>query len=89
VKTRDVRVDAMVVRLMELLEEGSEGTVSVDRDASGPDTIRRLGLNSVSMLAFLVAVEDEFGIEWDDDVDEEILSSFDAMAAHIAAERGL
>jgi acyl carrier protein len=87
-KRRDTQIDAIVVRLTEVLAEATEGTVTVDRADSGPESIRRLGLNSVSMLAFLVAVEDEFGIEWDDEIDEEILASFDTMAAHIAAERG-
>ncbi len=78
----------IVGRLMDVLEQSAGGAVVPRRDDSGLDSIRRLGLNSVSMLAFLVAVEDAFGIEWDDEIDETVLGSFDAMARHIAAERG-
>ncbi len=78
----------LVPRLMDVLEEATDGVVVPRRDDDGPDSIRRLGLNSVSMLNFLVAVEDAFGIEWEDEIDEEVLGSFDAMARHIAAERG-
>jgi acyl carrier protein len=85
------RTDTTAIRgrLMELLEECTAGAIAPDPTDSGPDSIRRLGVTSTSMLEFLVAVEDEFGIEWDDDVDEETFRSFDAIAAHIAAERGL
>jgi hypothetical protein len=41
------------------------------------------------MLTFLIAVEDEFGIERGDDVPKEVLTSFESMAAYIARELGL
>ena len=75
-------------RLVGVLEQATDGAFVADPDDTGADSIRKLGLNSVSMLAFLVAVEDEFGIEWDDDIAEPVLSSFDAMARHIADELG-
>ena len=76
----------IVDRLVDLVEAATERAVRVS-DTSGADSIRRLGLSSVSTLTFLVAVEDEFGIEWDDDVDEAVLASFDAMAEYLIAER--
>jgi acyl carrier protein len=74
--------------LMELLEEVTGGTVRPDRRDASEDSIRRLGVNSVIMLEFLVAIEDKFGIEWDDDVDDSVLRSFDRIATHIERERG-
>ena len=87
VQTQDAGIAGIVRRLVDILEQATDGAVVADPDDSGPESIRKLGLNSVSMLAFLVAVEDEFGIEWDDEIDEAVLSSFVAMAEYIAAER--
>lgn len=72
----------IVGRLVGLLSEVTEerlGTV----DPYGPDSVRRLGLDSVTTLSFLVAVEDAFGIEWDDDLPDDVLASFEAMARHL------
>jgi acyl carrier protein len=79
----------VVLRLMELLEQNSNGQILVPRGEAGPDSIRRTGIDSVGLLAFLVAVEDEFGIEWGDDVPTTTLNSFAAMAAYIEKELGL
>jgi acyl carrier protein len=79
----------LIGRLMALLEQTTEGRIVVPRERTGPDSIRNTGIDSVGMLAFLVAVEDEFGIEWDDAVPPTTLNSFEAMAAHIARELGL
>jgi acyl carrier protein len=84
-----VATENVVVRLMELLEQTTNEQVSVPRDDVGPDSIRNTGIDSVNLLNFLVTVEDEFGIEWDDEVSPETLNSFAAMAAHIAKELGL
>jgi acyl carrier protein len=77
----------LTARLLAMVGEITEGAIRPPEGQTGAGSIRRLGLNSVAMLNFLVAVEDEFGIEWDDDVDESVLDSFDAVAAHILAER--
>jgi acyl carrier protein len=79
----------LVPRLMALLEQTTNGQVVVPRDRVGPDSIRQTGIDSVGMLNFLVAVEDEFGIEWEDSVPAATLHSFAAMAAHIGKELGL
>lgn len=75
-------------RLIALVEEVTEGGIQPSRGETGAGSIRNLGLSSVTMLSLLVAIEDEFGIEWDDDVEEGVFDSFDAMAAHVLAERG-
>ena len=71
--------------LTRLVVEVTGGEVVPDPSDVGPDSIRRLGLNSVTTLSFLVAVEDALGIEWDDDVSSEVLAGFAAMAAHVEA----
>jgi acyl carrier protein len=74
---------------MELLEKTSKGQIIVPRGEAGPDSIRRTGVDSVGLLVFLIAVEDEYGIEWSDDVPETTLHSFAAIAAYIEKELGL
>ena len=79
---------ATVERLRDLLVEASEGDVTPPVDTSGADSIRRLGLTSVRLMAFLVAVEDEFGFEWDEDLDPAVISGFEAMAAYVESRTG-
>jgi acyl carrier protein len=79
----------LLSRLIGLVENTTNGRIVVFPDQVGPDSIRRLGLDSLAMHTFLIAVEDEFGIEWQDDVPKEVMTSFEAMAAFIAQELGL
>jgi acyl carrier protein len=81
-------IDHLTTRLMGLVERSTHGQMVATQEHLGADSIRRLGLDSLGMLTFLVAVEDEFGIEWGDDVPKEILASFEGMAAYIAQELG-
>jgi acyl carrier protein len=80
-------VEEMVQKLMGVMEREIDG-VTVRRDDWGTDSIARLDLDSLALIGFLVAVEDEFGIEWDADVEVEVLRSFDAMAAYVLDNTG-
>ena len=80
-------MNQIVTDLMDLITEITEGEVRPDPGYTGPDSIRRLGLNSLRTLNFLVTVEDTYGIEWDDDLPEEVLTSFELMARYIAEQR--
>ena len=75
----------VIAALMRLVVEVTGGEVVPDPADTGPDSIRRLGLNSVTTLSFLVAVEDTLGIEWDDDVSSDVLSGFADMAGYVGA----
>jgi acyl carrier protein len=77
-------VEEMVGRLMGIVER-EIGDVSPSRDDSGPDSIARLNLDSLGLIGLLAAVEEEFRIEWDPDVEIEVLRSFDAMARYVLA----
>jgi acyl carrier protein len=72
----------MVRRLMGIMEREIEGARPTPED-SGPDSISRLNLDSLALIGFLVAVEEDFEIEWDADVDVQVLRSFDGMAAYL------
>lgn len=78
----------VVERLIHIIEDTVDG-LTVPSRPSSRDSITRLELDSVAMLGFLVAVEDEFEIEWDVDVDPQVLRSFDAMAEYLVQKRGL
>jgi acyl carrier protein len=75
----------MVRRLMEVMEREIDGT-SPSRGDFGTDSIARLNLDSLALVGFLVAVEDEFQVEWDPNVDIDVLRSFDAMASYVLAQ---
>ena len=80
-------VEEMVQKLMGVMEREIDGA-AVSRDDWGTDSIARLELDSLALIGFLVAVDDELGIEWDPDVDVEVLRSFDAMASYVIAGGG-
>jgi acyl carrier protein len=54
-----------------------------------PDTLslREAGVSSTALVSLLVAMEDAFGFEWDDDVQPEVLRSIDSLAGHVLALR--
>ena len=76
----------VIEKLVKVLEQSTEGRVFVSRDEAVTKSLRELGLDSVALLSFLVAVENEFGIEWDDDLPEETLASLGNMASYITQE---
>jgi acyl carrier protein len=80
-------VGEMALRLMGIMEREIEG-VTVSRDDLGPESISRLNLDSLALVGFLIAVEDEFQIEWDADVGVDVLRSFEAMARYVLTSSG-
>lgn len=80
-------MNEIIADLMKVVSDITEGEVKPDPTQVGEDSIRNLGLNSLRMLNFLVTVEDMFGIEWDDDLPESVLGSFEMMAKYIAEQR--
>jgi len=75
-------VGEMAQRLMDIMEREIDGA-HPSRDDFGPDSIVRLNLDSLALIGFLVAVEDELKVEWDPDADLEVLRSFEAMARYL------
>lgn len=61
-----------------------------ERFASGVSdsvSLREAGLPSTGLVSLLVAMEDAFGFEWDDDVEPEVLRSIGSLARHVLALR--
>jgi acyl carrier protein len=84
-KATPAEVQEVVQRLIKLMKREIDG-VSPSADDVGPDSIARLNLDSLALIGFLVAVEDEFRLDWDLDADPEMMRSFEAMAEYILAQ---
>jgi hypothetical protein len=79
--TSSTEIEHMVRRLMTIMEREIDG-VTITHDDWSTDSISRLNLGSLALVGYLVAVEDELEIEWDSNIDVEVLRSFDAMAQY-------
>jgi acyl carrier protein len=77
--------ETVVARLVSRLEEIAGTSLDGPISYVGPGSIRRLGLNSVQLLKLLVEIENDFGVVWDDDLDESVIGAIDAMARHIVS----
>jgi acyl carrier protein len=82
----DIAVDVRR-RIRDLLKDLFGG----DRFVSGladSESLRKAGVPSTTLVSLLVAMEDEFGFEWTDDVDPAALRSIDSLTGHVVALRG-
>ncbi|MBQ1047295.1 hypothetical protein KBX50_02200 [Micromonospora sp. C51] len=73
-------------RIRELLI-GMHGPDSFVRTVSDEVSLRQQGLSSAALVSLLVAMEDAFGFEWDDDIQPEVLRSISSLADHVVALR--
>jgi acyl carrier protein len=48
-------------------------------------SLRAAGVSSTALVSLLVAMEDEFGFEWQDDVRPEALRSITSLADHVVS----
>lgn len=63
------------------------GADSFATGVSDTVSLREAGVSSTALVSLLVAMEDEFGFEWDDDVRPEALRSIGSLADHVASLR--
>jgi acyl carrier protein len=77
----DARVE-LRDRLRAVLSEVSRGKIAVSRAQSGA-LLKDLGMDSVTLLSFLVAIEDLVGIEWPADIPRSTFASIDSIADYI------
>ena len=57
------------------------------RDVPDSASLRQAGVSSNALVSLLVAMEDAFDFQWDDDVQPEVLRSIDSLADHVLAVR--
>lgn len=50
-------------------------------------SLRQAGMSSTALVSLLVAMEDAFGFEWDEDVRPEALRSIESLANHVLSLR--
>ena len=81
--TGPLEYEAVLRRLVSLLEKIAGDSVTGPIEYVGQGSVRRLGLTSRKLLEVLIEIENEFGVVWDDDVDESVISSIEEMARHI------
>jgi acyl carrier protein len=75
-------VDTVRSKLVACLNDVNEGRFTVTlADVDKP--LRELGVDSVALLAFLVAVEDTFAMEWSEDVSRTVFTSVDTIAQYL------
>lgn len=55
------------------------------REVPDSMSLRQAGVSSNALVSLLVAMEDSFGFEWDDDVQPQVLRSIDSLAQHVLA----
>jgi acyl carrier protein len=77
-------VSAVRQSIRALLRDQHGGERFVDALSDG-ESLRQAGMSSNALVALLVAMEDEFGFEWDDDVHPEVLRSIESLADHVVA----
>ena len=65
-----------------LLADVTEGAVPADASLQAKPLNER-GVDSVTMLRFLVAIEDALGIEWSTDTPREVFRSIQSVAAYL------
>jgi acyl carrier protein len=74
------RIRALLVDLY-----GNDRLVSAVSDTV---SLRQAGVSSTALVSLLVAMEDAFGFEWDEDVRPEALRSIESLADHVLSLRG-
>ncbi len=77
-----IDVEPVKAKLVACLNEVNEGRFTVaPSDVDKP--LRELGVDSVALLAFLVAVEDTFAMEWSEDVPRAVFTSISSIAQYL------
>ncbi len=73
--------------LIDTFVEVNEGRLELTAEQSAVP-LRELGLDSVGLLTFLVAIEDALGFEWSADVPRDVFASIDTIAAYLQTQVG-
>jgi acyl carrier protein len=73
-------------RIRALLSDlyGDDGFAGAVSDG---ESLRQAGMSSTALVGLLVAMEDAFRFEWDDDVRPEALRSIESLADHVVSLR--
>ncbi|CCG87611.1 acyl carrier protein [Erwinia piriflorinigrans] len=81
------KIEELKTTLIALVNEINDGNINIKAEQSAIP-LKDLGLDSVGLLSFLVAIEDELGIEWSLDVDKKVFTTIDSLTNHLALTHG-
>ncbi len=84
-----MKTDEFLNQLFELLRSKNENFKEYQLADIYNKPLNELGMDSVGLVSFMVHIEDEFGIEWDEDsTNTDVLKSLHSINAHIKKELG-
>ncbi len=76
-----------LTQLFELLKSKNEVFRQYELSEIAETPLSELGMDSIGLVAFMVHIEDEFGIEWDEDTtNTEVLKSLSSISAFISEQ---
>lgn len=79
-------IEQIEEELCEILKNVSEGKISItveDKNKALPD----LGMDSVTLLSFLVVIEDSMGVEWSTDLPPTTFNTISSIASYLVGEK--
>jgi acyl carrier protein len=81
--------DELLNQLFELLRNKNENFSDYKLNEIYDKPLNELGMDSLGLVSFMVHIEDEFGIEWDEDnTNTEVLRTLQSMKNYIQKELG-
>jgi acyl carrier protein len=76
-------------RVRKVLQQSLGLNATADEIAAAASVDQLLGLDSIAMLEFVMALEQEFALTFDaDNLDEELFGDLERLSAHIAGRLG-
>lgn len=75
---------SLLITLAGLLELVTEGRIDISAHTDGEADLREFGVDSLSLLNLLVAIEDELGFEWDPETPASTFRSLASIADFLA-----
>lgn len=84
-----MKTDEFLNQLFELLRTKNENFKEYQLNEIYNTPLNELGMDSLGLVSFMVHIEDEFGIEWDEEsTNTEVLRSLQSMNNYIKKELG-
>ena len=84
-----MKKNEIITTLHELLIETAPDFKGIAIDDLCNTSLVEQGLDSINMLSFMVAIEDKFGIDWNENADiENVLKNFNTISDYILEQHG-
>lgn len=81
--------DEILIQVFNLLRKKNENFSNYELSVIESKSLNELGMDSLGLVSFMVHLEDEFGIEWDEEkTNTEVLRSISSISNFITKELG-